>query len=52
MEGVDNLLGDNNIGRYVSIFNKGSLSRINGIRKDSFEPVSKRFSYDFIDDIA
>lgn len=52
IERMHDFLSDDNVGGYVHVLDKSSLSLINEIREVRFESISKRFSYDFIDNIA
>lgn len=49
---MDNFLGNDNIGGYVSTLNKSILGRVNDVWKMIFDYLSKRFSNSFISNIT
>ena len=52
IEGVENLLSDDNIGSNMPVSNKSWLGLIDVAREMVFEAVSQGFSDDFVNNIA
>jgi hypothetical protein len=52
VKGVNDFLSDDDVGGDVPVLNKISLGIVNKIGKVQFEMTSKRFSNNFVNDIA
>jgi hypothetical protein len=52
VKGVNDFLSDDDVGGYVPVLNESSLGIVNKIGKVRFEMINKRFSNNFVNDIA